>query len=1300
MKQVIALFIFTLFISKAAKTEDTIQYETNHLWLIISNDSSKPITGQNFTLNECVNTLLENFELQSFERVFPKSNNELLSKLFMISFSNGDIDSLIHQLTFECPDTYDEILKIPVFEEVQTAYNPNDWLWQQNDLWHLENINASDAWDITKGSSDIKVAILDSWFDPNHPDLEHKFITDYDPFNPNIQFSSDCFKNHHGTGVASVIAAHTDGGGQLASIGFNTMMIPYMAHGLSSPSYVEYLQKVYHASFEMNANIVTSSAGGWRCSNWGIQPTLYELEKQLVKDILDNGTTIIVPAGNGYGSGGKCTTGSSFSAFYPLHPNHDDRIIIVSSIGQDNKHYQYYNGSEKTHSHFSQVDLCAPGFNLMIAEPTETPNGSFCDPVIWPYSGFGSGTSYATPLVAGTAALLLAVNPCLSPTSVKDILKSTTAPIADANDYIGLIGTGRLDAHAAVLAAQQYGQHPAVVSTTTFSNDYFVKDELVIENGGHLTVTGTIRFAKDAKLIVKQGGKLTVDGGTLTNSIGCQNEFWAGIEVWGYNYSNQTAIQGQVELIAGAVIENAKDGIRAWEPGNYNSGGGIVNVNNATFKNCRRAIEFILYNAEDSKSRIVNSTFVIDDDYIQTTYDYRPISQISLWNISGVEIRTNDFINENTEFQNSNPVYYWGTGVKSMDAEYINTHNTYEGFYNGIDLNGILFLPSTEIKSNTFRSCRTGIFIRNGHYTRINTNTFEDCVAAGAHIWSSNGFELHHNTFDQNNSAPFGSPAVSRGLYLDRLGTYSNGFYNNAFSDNNMAASTFGNNRGLSFDCNDFDESNLFDVLAMRNAGDPSNLLSNLGTHSAPLANLFSTPCIGSSYNINLATNHPPVHYFHFNPNLEPRLEPTCTSGNITTSYNPFLAYPESYCSTPGSPIDPKHEVGQVGSIAQSDERLGQLDDELSGKKAIVESVKEDVYTLIDDGETQDYLSLIADETETSSTLAATFSGDVAPFVSAEVLSACVSRDPEMDKTDLLNVLLANSPLPWDVQMDSVLIYETLNNQVYYDSLWMYQSGVSPVDSLQNILFQAENDLERLLNKTVITLLTDTFVVSGEEEAFNYMISYTSAEEMLVPKLRLAWQLGYTLKADSLLTELNDIDEYEDLAEILSDMNAAFGEFENPMVLYTESTTFQNKVHSLAGDSLQLGYEMARDIINQFEDTTFIYPIMNPEIDPAGKKAAKDRIAEELESEKTDYDSKFGSSIRLYPNPARHEIRIAGDQSERFKEYRILSIDGRLVKSGRLTNEQVISAKQISPGLYVVVLLHDEGNITRKIVIE
>ncbi|TXI82938.1 MAG: hypothetical protein E6Q38_04365 [Crocinitomicaceae bacterium] len=73
--------------------------------------------------------------------------------------------------------------------------------------------------------------------------------------------------------------------------------------------------------------------------------------------------------------------------------------------------------------------------------------------VTWPYSTYG-GTSQSTPLVSGTAALMYSVNPCLVSNLVQDILKNTTDPIVDAQNYPGVVGTGRLNAYKAVKAAQ------------------------------------------------------------------------------------------------------------------------------------------------------------------------------------------------------------------------------------------------------------------------------------------------------------------------------------------------------------------------------------------------------------------------------------------------------------------------------------------------------------------------------------------------------------------------------------------------------------------------------------------------------------------------------------------------------------------------------------------------------------------------------------------------------------------------------------------------------------------------------
>ena len=136
----------------------------------------------------------------------------------------------------------------------------------------LYEVITDKAWDITKGTPNIKVAVIDTWFDITHPDLENKFIYNYDPYD-SIEFGKVCGKNVHGTIVSSLVAAKTDGGGQLASVGFNTMMIGYKAWSGS------YLQRAQHASLALGVDIITSSAGGWSCTS-----TTDTIEKVAVQD--------------------------------------------------------------------------------------------------------------------------------------------------------------------------------------------------------------------------------------------------------------------------------------------------------------------------------------------------------------------------------------------------------------------------------------------------------------------------------------------------------------------------------------------------------------------------------------------------------------------------------------------------------------------------------------------------------------------------------------------------------------------------------------------------------------------------------------------------------------------------------------------------------------------------------------------------------------------------------------------------------------------------------------------------------
>ncbi|MGC9344640.1 MAG: S8 family peptidase [Bacteroidales bacterium] len=222
------------------------------------------------------------------------------------------------------------------------------------------------------------VAIIDSRFDIGHPDLASKFIVNYDPYSLVNHTTYSYIPNHddnHGTFVASCAIAETDGGGQLASIGFDTEFYAY--------TWNNGIFKAHHASMILDVDVISIS-WFYDCS-----PDPSGVDSTIISDILNNGTIIVAAAGNGF-HGASCSSGGGppFSPLFPFSPTYDNRIICVSSIGEDNNHYFEDNGANQTHSYFPEVDICAPGYLVMGAQPSLNNQ--------WPYFGGGKGTSFAT----------------------------------------------------------------------------------------------------------------------------------------------------------------------------------------------------------------------------------------------------------------------------------------------------------------------------------------------------------------------------------------------------------------------------------------------------------------------------------------------------------------------------------------------------------------------------------------------------------------------------------------------------------------------------------------------------------------------------------------------------------------------------------------------------------------------------------------------------------------------------------------------------------------------------------------
>lgn len=355
------------------------------------------------TGNPDLQNVFENLPITSIEQALPASNSAKLQKVYEIK-CNCEATELIRQL--ESKSTY--FKKLENLGIAEPLYTPNDYSLAMPNDYALDLINAEGAWDITHGSISNVIAITDFNYFSYHEDLMNKI----DYITPN---NTSAYPDH-GTAVAIMAAGETDNNMGKSSIGFNSPL---------------QLRPAYYNQ------ILEASASGIRIVNVSWTNTcFYSTYAQAVLDeVYANGTIVVAAAGNG---------GTCYGATNLVFPAAHDHVFSVTSVGPWDNHERTIGNPNSTHQHNATVDLCAPGYDVAIS----------------PYPGMyytGNGTSFAAPLVSGTIALMLAVNPCLTVDQIEFILKETAVNIDAMNPaYVGMLGAGRLDAQAAVAMAEDF----------------------------------------------------------------------------------------------------------------------------------------------------------------------------------------------------------------------------------------------------------------------------------------------------------------------------------------------------------------------------------------------------------------------------------------------------------------------------------------------------------------------------------------------------------------------------------------------------------------------------------------------------------------------------------------------------------------------------------------------------------------------------------------------------------------------------------------------------------------------------
>ena len=354
---------------------------------------------------------------------------------------------MISRFSRVCAALLGVLLFAPLSAFAQTPTDPG-----YVDQWYLPKIGAPSAWDVTQGSSDIVVAVLDTGVTLNHPDLaaniwtnageiagngkddDHNgFVDDVHGYDfvdedgdpaPHTTNTSNADALSHGTFIAGIIAAQANNGRGYAGIAWNVKIMPVrMLDEVGAGSEGDAARAIEYAVAN-GADVINLSFAGKEA---------HRAFRLATHNAYDAGVVVVAALGN---EGKNVNTEPVFPACL------SDWVIGVAATDDLDEETQFTNyGSDC-------ADISAPGQGIVGLGYTESTNAN---DEAW-YEGPWNGTSLASPIIAGSAALLLSKYPSLTPDQVEEALVQSVDPAQTLSGF-GAIGAGRVNIAQALAVA-------------------------------------------------------------------------------------------------------------------------------------------------------------------------------------------------------------------------------------------------------------------------------------------------------------------------------------------------------------------------------------------------------------------------------------------------------------------------------------------------------------------------------------------------------------------------------------------------------------------------------------------------------------------------------------------------------------------------------------------------------------------------------------------------------------------------------------------------------------------------------
>ncbi len=343
------------------------------------------------------------------------------------------------------------------------AVTPNDqyfsrqWGLYNNGTFNLSpsivgaDVKMREAWEITTGSSEISIAIMDTGIRMNHPEFAGRILENPNEVVNGIDddgngliddlYGWDFVNNDntptddhgHGTNVTGITVANGNNGIGYAGVDWNCKLLPLkVLNSNNSGSYSDMIASIYYA-INRNVNVISMSIGGSSYSQ-GLYDAVLAAYNANIPFI-------------------ACMMNHNNSATY--YPAAFPQVIAVGSTDpNDYRSAPFFWDPSSGSNYGNHIDVVAPGnfiYGLSYASNTH-------------YDSYWGGTSQATPLVAGIVTLMLSIKPNLMIEEIRSILRTTAQDLVgrtseDIPGFDPYHGAGRVNAYQALLTVQYLSTH-------------------------------------------------------------------------------------------------------------------------------------------------------------------------------------------------------------------------------------------------------------------------------------------------------------------------------------------------------------------------------------------------------------------------------------------------------------------------------------------------------------------------------------------------------------------------------------------------------------------------------------------------------------------------------------------------------------------------------------------------------------------------------------------------------------------------------------------------------------------------